>query len=229
MASLLPAPDDHAFADGEALARPEAPGVLGSILERLASVLSRHHQRRLSREVWGRFERASVMAPNVRLGAGARLVNRGNPENVRIGAGSVLRGIIRVERGGTLDIGDFVYIGDDTLISAASSVIVGPMTLIAHGVQILDNTSHPLVAEQRAAHWRMILGIEAKQPVEIESRPVRIGEQCWIGLNSIVLPGTTIGDRSVISAGSVVQGNVPPDVIFRCAAGGKPSCHPIAA
>ena len=52
------------------------------------------------------------------------------------------------------------------------------------------------------------------------SFPIRIGNRCWIGANSIIMPGVTIGDNSVIGAGSVVTKDIPANVV----AFGSP-CH----
>jgi galactoside O-acetyltransferase len=45
------------------------------------------------------------------------------------------------------------------------------------------------------------------------SIPVRIGNNVWIGSNAVILPGITIGDNSVIGAGSVVTHDIPENVI----------------
>ena len=42
---------------------------------------------------------------------------------------------------------------------------------------------------------------------------MRIGRNCWIGAGAILLPGVTVGDNSVIGAGSVVTRDVPPNVV----------------
>ena len=44
------------------------------------------------------------------------------------------------------------------------------------------------------------------------ARPIVIGSDAWIGGNVIICPGVSIGDRSVIGAGSVVTKEIPPDV-----------------
>ena len=49
-------------------------------------------------------------------------------------------------------------------------------------------------------------------------RPVHIGERCWIGGDVTICPGVTIGDRTVIGAGSVVIRDIPAD----CVAVGNP-------
>ena len=48
---------------------------------------------------------------------------------------------------------------------------------------------------------------------EETARPIVIGDDVWIGGGAIVLAGVTIGDRSVIGAGSVVTKDVPSDVV----------------
>lgn len=48
----------------------------------------------------------------------------------------------------------------------------------------------------------------------IKHRPVKIGSGVFVGANSIILKGTTIGDRAVIGAGSVVSGNIPAGEIW---------------
>lgn len=47
-------------------------------------------------------------------------------------------------------------------------------------------------------------------------KPITIGEDCWLGGNSIILPGVTIGKGSTVGAGSVVTKDVPP---YHCVAG----------
>ena len=44
-------------------------------------------------------------------------------------------------------------------------------------------------------------------------KPVKIGDNCWIGSNVVILPGTIIGSNSIIGAGSVISGEIPEGVI----------------
>ena len=53
--------------------------------------------------------------------------------------------------------------------------------------------------------------VERSSGVEF-AKPISIGEDVWIGGSVVVCPGVTIGDRSVIGAGSVVTKNIPSDV-----------------
>ncbi len=59
--------------------------------------------------------------------------------------------------------------------------------------------------------------LERRKPVEF-SKPITIGDDCWLGGGVIVLPGVTIGARSIIGAGSVVTKDIPED----CVAAGNP-------
>ncbi len=65
---------------------------------------------------------------------------------------------------------------------------------------------HPLEPERRAAF-------------EVESRPIVVGNDVWIGGGSILLPGVQVGDGATIGAGSVVNRSVPP----RCVVAGNPA------
>jgi len=53
----------------------------------------------------------------------------------------------------------------------------------------------------------------------VETAPIRIGDDVWLGLNVVVLKGVTIGEGSVIAAGSVVVESVPAHIL----AGGCPA------
>ena len=82
---------------------------------------------------------------------------------------------------------------DDTDIYVGDKVMFGPNVTVA-------TAGHPIDPELR--YQAMQYNI-----------PVHIGENVWIGANAVVLPGITIGDNSVIGAGSVVTKDIPPNVI----------------
>ena len=96
-----------------------------------------------------------------------------------------------------------VFINFDCLILDGGGVYIGKHTLIAPGVHIYT-PEHPLDVADREK-WEVC-------------RPVRIGERCWIGGDVTICPGVTIGDRTVIGAGSVVVSDIPAD----CVAVGNP-------
>jgi hypothetical protein len=81
-------------------------------------------------------------------------------------------------------------------IQAGNGIILGDNVLIGPNVGIIS-----------ANHSRRDTGFWEK------SRPITIGNNVWIGMNSVILPGVSIGDNAVIGAGSVVHGDVPPHAL----------------
>jgi acetyltransferase-like isoleucine patch superfamily enzyme len=174
---------------------------------------------RVLRGAWSQFAAGARLGDGVRLALAARLVNLDASDRVEIGAHTVIRGILRNESGGCIRIGSSVYVGDGVIVSAGEEVVVGTATLLAHGVQVFDNDSHPIDAQERARHFRMILGLEPAGPVKIGTATVCIGERCWIGMQSVIMKGVTIGDEAIVAAGSVVATDIPARVL----AGGNPA------
>lgn len=95
--------------------------------------------------------------------------------------------------------GDFVYANfgltcvDDTHIYIGSYTMIGPNVTIA-------TAGHPILPELREAVYQY-------------NMPVHIGRNCWLGAGVIVLPGVTIGDNTVIGAGSIVTKDIPANVV----------------
>lgn len=107
-----------------------------------------------------------------------------------------------------IEIGDNVGISGAT-IYARKGISIGDNTLIGGNVKILDNDFHPVEAKVRRA-----------TPHEhIKMAPIVIGENVFIGCNALILKGVTIGDNSVIGAGSVVNKDIPAN----CVAAGNPA------
>ena len=214
-------PFDHAFADGPVFKKVSTPEEAAALLEPfVTSGLDTKSAGATLTAVWNRFSQGATVHPDLQLGIAARLINGGKKDLVKIAGPTAIRGILRAEAGGTIDIGQFVYIGDNAIISARSSIIIGNASLIAHGVQIFDNDSHPTHPFQREIQFRRMLGDKTRvAPMEIGSAKVRIGRRCWIGLNSLVLKGVSIGNNTIVAANSVVTNDLPANII----AGGNPA------
>jgi maltose O-acetyltransferase len=103
----------------------------------------------------------------------------------------------RCDYGTQIELGDDVFFNFGCVLLDVCAIRIGSNTLIGPAVQIYTPV-HPLDFELRR--------------VQEYGRPVTIGRDVWIGGAAIVLPGVTIGDRSVIGAGSVVTRDVPADV-----------------
>jgi acetyltransferase-like isoleucine patch superfamily enzyme len=210
---------DHAFANGFVFEEPASrEAALAALRDKVLLVDERDAD--LLVGVWRQFRDGGEIGPNVRLALAARLINLGETRNVRLHGDCALRGILKVETGGKLEIGRFCYLGDGVLVSVKESVTIGEATLLAHGVQVFDNNTHPTSAAQRELQFRRMIGHKDRTgPMVIESAPVTIGRRCWIGMNSIVMKGVSIGDDTIVASGSVVVSSLPEGVI----AGGNPA------
>lgn len=114
------------------------------------------------------------------------------------------RTIMIARYGGQIEIGDGFGISGTTIYST-KLITIGKNATIGANCKIIDNDFHPLDPEQR----RLNLNEEYTARA-----PIVIGDNCFIGMNSIILKGTTIGNNVVVGAGSVVQGIFPDNCII---------------
>jgi acetyltransferase-like isoleucine patch superfamily enzyme len=195
-------PHDHAFANGPVFARPAS-------IEAARGLFDRAEDGDRLWAVFEAFDRGAELGDGVRLGLAARLLTPGGERRVRIGRDCAIRGIIRAEGDGQVDIGAQVYVGDGVIISARAKVEIGDATLLAHGVQVFDNDTHPTDPAEREAHFRAILKLGPTRDFAIAARPVRIGRRCWLGFGAAVMKGVRVRDGAIVAAGAVVTADVP--------------------
>ncbi len=96
-------------------------------------------------------------------------------------------------------IGHHVYFNFSATLVDDTHIYIGDYTMLAPNVTIAT-AGHPILPELRecAIQYNM---------------PVHIGKNCWIGAGAIILPGVTVGDGTVIGAGSVVTKDIPKNVV----------------
>lgn len=87
-------------------------------------------------------------------------------------------------------------------LHAWDRIDIGEDVLMAAGVQILDANGHEIAPDG-------LRNMSKDTP-----RPVLIGNDVWLGLNVVVLPGTRLGDRCVVGANSVVKGEFGTDLVL---------------
>lgn len=211
----MPIDDSHAFGGCSVYSKPSSLFWFEKFLFKY--IFQLNISRRMKKfKVWNQFTAHATISDTVRLGPNAWCVNcKKDSSNIFLGDGVICRGLLRTEKfgNGKIVIHSDVYIGDDCLISCADHIEIGSHTLIAHGVQIFDNDTHPVDFKERNLDWHSIKSSNNEFKPEIKSRPIRIGQSVWVGFNSIIMKGVSIGDRSVIAAGSVVTTDVPSDVV----------------
>jgi acetyltransferase-like isoleucine patch superfamily enzyme len=120
---------------------------------------------------------------------------------VRIGKRFVMRGRvarceIAAKANSQILIGDRVFVNQGVVIAAVESIEIGDDTLIGDFSAIYDSNYHQLEP-----------GLPDKP------RPVTIGKNVWLGNGVLVLPGSEIGDHTVVAARAVVRGTLPPRVL----------------
>lgn len=98
--------------------------------------------------------------------------------------------------GYNIHCGENVYFNVNCVVLDTMKITIGSHVLFGPGVQIYA-ASHPLDPETR-------------KTLEL-SKPVNIGDNCWIGGGAIILPGVSIGNNCVIGAGAVVTKDIPDD------------------
>lgn len=107
-----------------------------------------------------------------------------------------------------LSIGKRTFIGR-SMISVAEKVTIGSDVMISWGVTLADHNSHSIRFTERAldvANW----AIGKKMWDRVKTDEIKICDKSWIGFNSIILKGVTIGEGAIVGAGSVVTKDVPP-------------------
>lgn len=101
--------------------------------------------------------------------------------------------------GYNIEAGDCFYVNYNLTVLDVGKVTIGDNVLFAPNVSIYT-AGHPVHPDSRNSGYEY--GI-----------PVTIGNNVWIGGNSVILPGVTIGDNVVIGAGSVVTKDIPDNAI----------------
>ena len=95
--------------------------------------------------------------------------------------------------------GKFVYANFNLTLVDDTHIFVGDNTMFGPNV-IIATAGHPVLPRLREKGYQY-------------NMPVKIGKNCWLGAGVIVLPGVTIGDNTVIGAGSVVTKDIPSGVV----------------
>ena len=115
------------------------------------------------------------------------------------GSGLWLQPPFYCDYGTNIILGEKVFFNFNCVILDVAQVTIGSRTLFGPNVQIYT-AAHPVNYLERSS------GLEY-------GKPIVIGEDSWIGGSAIICPGVTIGNRSIIGAGSVVTKDIADDVI----------------
>ncbi len=101
--------------------------------------------------------------------------------------------------GVNIRLGYDVFVNTNAVFLDCAEITVGDHARLGPGVQVLA-ADHPREPALRAADIELAF-------------PVRLGTRCWIGAGAIICPGVTVGDHSIVGAGSVVNRDIPDRVM----------------
>lgn len=138
-----------------------------------------------------------------------RKISIKNNCSMAIGENSMVQsGIYFEKENAHIIIGDRTFIGASNII-CSDRVNIGNDILIAWGCTIVDHNSHSIIWEERKSD--VINWINGKKDwTNVLTSPITIKDKAWIGFNSIILKGVTIGEGAIVGAGSVITKDVPP-------------------
>lgn len=136
------------------------------------------------------FNAIQLLSPRttIRIGRNGR-ISLGRSTQTR-------RGVALLARSGTINIGNRCGFNMNCIITCHERIEIGENCSFGPNVMIFD---HDHDYKTRNSSFL--------------TSPVRIGDNVWVGANVVILRGTTIGDNSVIGAGSVIKGNIPADCV----------------
>jgi acetyltransferase-like isoleucine patch superfamily enzyme len=140
------------------------------------------------------------------LGRGCKIhadasVDASRSPGVRLGDKVTLNRYAYVQGGaGGVRLGDRVEINNFSIVNGTGGVDIGDDTLVGPGVRIISY-------QHRYASGATI------RSQAVDAKPIRIGRDVWLGANSIILAGVSIGDGAVVAAGAVVREDVPPHAV----------------
>ena len=119
-----------------------------------------------------------------------------------------------VGESGRCQIGDFTLL-NGALIMADEKIEIGSYCLVSWNVGIADSDFHPLEPAQRLIDTQALAPYFKDRPPrpKLKTVPVKIANNVWIGMNAVIVKGVTIGENSVVAAGSVVTKSVEPNTV----------------
>ena len=106
-----------------------------------------------------------------------------------------------VRKGASITVGENFFMNENCSIISHQNISIGKNVMLGPGVLVYD-------------HDHDFSQPEGLYAMKYKTAPVMIGNNVWIGANTVILRGTTIGDNCVVAAGSVIKGTYPNDTMI---------------
>lgn len=174
----------------------------------MKKIISQMYNKFLQRKLLGHFNydispSAKVCFHNIRPKENTKL---------RIDSGSIVEGNLIFEcENSSISIGADSFIGGSSII-CSEKISIGSDVLISWGCTIVDHNSHSLIFQERKDDVKNWFN-GCKNWTTVIKNPIVIENKSWIGFNTIILKGVTVGEGAIVGAGSVVTKDVPPYTI----------------
>lgn len=129
---------------------------------------------------------------------------------ISIGNHTCFRGTtyIRTYQSGTVSIGKNCFFNEGVSITALEKIEIGNGCILGESIKLYD-------------HNHLIEGVDTVSLKKFTTSPIRIGEDCWIGSNVILLKGVQIGKGCIIGAGTILRQSIPEYTIVYIDGEGK--------
>jgi len=119
------------------------------------------------------------------------------------------RASLATEEEGFIEIADDAYVANASLV-CGEHISLGARVLVCGGACIVDCHFHPISMGGRVIDTMALApGGDRRRRTPLETRPVVVEDDVWIGWNAIILPGVRVGAGAVVAPGAVVTRDVP--------------------
>ena len=117
----------------------------------------------------------------------------------KCGRNAYIEAPFHCDYGFNVSVGDSFYANAGCIFLDVTPIVIGDNVMFGPNVQLYAAT-HPLSPQERLKG-------------EEYGKPISVGDNVWIGGNSVIMPGVSVGKNSVIGAGSVVTKDIPENVV----------------
>lgn len=162
-----------------------------------------------------RKKKVTITGKNVYFHRNSRvsLTNGATSDNIKIDSNSRIFGALVCCSKGTITIGKFSQVGQNSSVRCVNRITIGSYTAIADHVIVCDNNNHPVNPLDRHIMQQTPSGSFERSWLNSDNAPITIGDDCWIGQYVRICKGVSIGNGSVVAANSVVTKDVPANCI----------------
>jgi acetyltransferase-like isoleucine patch superfamily enzyme len=131
-----------------------------------------------------------------------------NPKNLSVGDFSHIDTNVKIEASDSVSIGSYVHIASNVLLQGRGRLAVGDYADVAAGSLIYSGVNH--YTDGKTDRFYEMSSCAPADKQFVKCAPVRIERSAFIGLNSVIMPGVTVGEGAIVGACSFVNSDVPP-------------------